>query len=67
MDLIKSPVRYEAMGTMMFDANNNHILDIRGWGRLQYIKDGAAIQDSIGHFIADAINEKNEREGKANV
>jgi len=62
--LIKSPVRYDKYGTMIFDADNNHVLDIRGWGRLQYIKDGASIQDAIGYFIAEAINEKNEREDK---
>jgi len=29
-----------------------------GWGRFQYMKDGEAVQDSVGHFIAEAINEK---------
>ena len=54
-----------------FDEENNHIADIRGWGHIQYLfnnPDGtqdlpkaAAFQDSVGHFIAEAINEKLKR------
>jgi hypothetical protein len=56
--LIKGKVRYVTYGTMILDEDNNHILDIRGWGRLQYMEDGEELQDSIGCFIVDAINEK---------
>jgi hypothetical protein len=60
--LIKSPVKYEQNGAMILDADGNHVLDIRGWGRLQHVEDGTAIRDSIGYFVAEAINEKNQRE-----
>jgi hypothetical protein len=47
---------------------DKHIADIRGWGNIQYLfpkpeggldfDKAAEFQDSIGEFIADAINEK---------
>ena len=58
MEFIKGPVVYEKMGTMILDADNNLIVDIRGWGRFQYMEDGEKKQDEMGQFIADAINEK---------
>jgi len=55
---IKGKVKYDPMGTRVTDEEHNHILDIRGWGRYQYMKDGEKIQDAVGQFIVDAINEK---------
>lgn len=46
----------------IWDEENNHIADARGWGRFQYMEDGDKIHDSLTQFIADAINEKLERE-----
>lgn len=58
-DYIKYPVRYvEGSGTMVFDENDNHISDTRGWGRLQKLDNGDKIQDDITKFIAQAINDK---------
>lgn len=53
---IKHPVKYYPEGTMIMDADNNHILDIRGWGRLQKLSDGEDVQDAIGRYIEDLIN-----------
>lgn len=54
--LIVGPVT--AYSGMLHDAEGNHICDIRGWGRLQYMKDGDKLQDKIGDWVAAAINEK---------
>lgn len=46
--------------------NNERLADIRSCGSVQHLfnthEEAAAFQDSIGQFIADAINEKIERE-----
>lgn len=44
------------------DAEGNMLVDIRGWGRLQYFKDGDKLQDKIAKWVVDAINEKLERD-----
>ena len=61
-NLIKTPVKYEPMGQAIFDADFNRVCDVRGWGRISYMEDPEEKQDSMGQFIADAINEKLERE-----
>lgn len=42
------------------------IVSIRGWGAIQHLfktaKEAAAFQDELGRWIAEAINEKLERE-----
>ena len=62
MNTIKYPVKFEADCGMFFDANDKHFLDIRGWGHIQYMKiEGKTpeqIQDELGLFIQNAINEK---------
>lgn len=60
-DLIKAPVKYEPMGTAIFDAEFNRVCDVRGWGRISYMEDPEEKQDSMGRFIAEAINEKLKR------
>ena len=60
-------VYYDEWGTHLWskqdeDGGSQLIGDIRGWGRIQHLfptqKESEAFQDSIGKFIADAINEK---------
>ncbi len=58
--LIVGPVK--AICGMMHDAEGNHICDIRGWGRIQYYENAEAIQDKMADWIAEAINEKLERD-----
>lgn len=41
------------------DKLGHHILDIRGWGYIQYAdKNAEEIQDSIGEWIVKTLNEK---------
>lgn len=50
------------------DKNSNYqmIAEVRGWGAIQQLFkheiEAAVFQDKIGQFIAEAINEKLERE-----
>ena len=63
------PFRYEH--GYVWDSNNEMVSDgqgmrgllaarIRGWGRIQYMDDpagrAAALQDEIGHMVAEALN-----------
>lgn len=56
------PVVYSNLGTYIFDANEHMICDIRGWGWIQKLSNPEAKQDALGKFIAEAINEKIEKE-----
>ena len=61
-EIIKGKVRLIPNGSGdIWDEENNHIADARGWGRFQYMKDGDKIHDKLTQFIVDAINEKLER------
>lgn len=42
------------------DQNGNHVLDIRGWGYLQYADDdkGAELQDGIGEWVVETLNKE---------
>lgn len=55
---IKFPLKAPVSGWVS-DANGNHVLDIRGWGRLQYADDdkGPEIQDAIGEWVVKTLNE----------
>jgi len=57
------------------DGNNQMLLNVRGWGAIQHLflvkgkptyddweKDAGKFQDDYGKFVADAINEKIERD-----
>lgn len=66
-DIIKLPVKYDSMGTMIIDSDNNLICDIRGWGRFQYMEEGEKVQDSVGRYIADAINDKIESDSTTDI
>ena len=68
-DFIGSKVYYDDHGQMIFSDRGEEkgvqlLLDVRGWGAIQHlpIKDPDKFQDDMGKWIADAINEKLERE-----
>lgn len=44
----------------IFDADDNMVMQVRGWGRLKYIgeEEGIQVQIKIGNSFADAFNEK---------
>ncbi len=78
IDFLGEKVVYDSMGQKLFavQKNGHHqmLADMRGWGAIQNLfknKDGtireeeaAKYQDDIGQYLADAINEKVERERK---
>lgn len=51
------------------EPDHDPVLSIRGWGAIQHLKDepgyAERFQDTMGQWIADAINEKLERERKS--
>lgn len=56
-DTIKLPVRYDRYGQMIFDAHPNKIIDIRGWGHIQYMDNPEQRQDQIGELICELLNQ----------
>ena len=45
------------------DKQGHHILDLRGWGFIQYADDnkGAEIQDAIGEWVVKTLNKEYEK------
>lgn len=58
--LIKLPVKSDGMGLYIHDADGNMVMQVRGWGRLQYlgVYKGIEAQKIIGDAFAQAFNEK---------
>lgn len=54
--LIVGPVT--SYGGMMHDAEGNHILDVRGHGRMQYYQGAEAIEEKVEQWLVDAVNER---------
>jgi hypothetical protein len=55
----KYPCFYADGGQMIFDSNNQMMVDVRAWGMIQYIKSENKpedLQDALGEFIAESIN-----------
>lgn len=76
-EFITGPVEYDAYGGQYFwvkepNGGIQMLAELRGWGHIQNMfgakgksfdgKAASEFQDQIGRFIADAINEKMERE-----
>ncbi len=63
---IQGPFRSSNGAGYVFCPDGFVFAHVRGWGALQYLKDGAAIQDANLQFMVDALNEKVARmkEGK---
>jgi hypothetical protein len=72
----RDEVQYHTSGTEIWavektkDADYlHHVADVRGWGELQNLfkldmDKASEFQDKVGKFIAEAINEKLQRERK---
>lgn len=56
-ETLKFPVRYDKQGQTIWDANNMMICDIRGWGKIQFLRAPEKRQDEIGFLIADLLND----------
>ena len=54
--IFKFPLKYDIYGQSILDQDNNKVLDIRGWGHIQYLEDAENIQDNIGEYICNLIN-----------
>ena len=50
----EAPWRYEPIRQTVWAGNTYMVADIRGWGHLQYLPNGKALQDATGVFIATA-------------
>lgn len=57
LDSIRRPVRYDPEGQRVCDSQNETALQIRGWGRLQYLDRPEERQDAIGELVAKLIND----------
>jgi hypothetical protein len=53
---IKFPLKYDDYGRYIFDADGNIFAQIRGWGKLQKLENGAEVQDAIGQFVVQTLN-----------
>ncbi len=61
--------KYDDSGQMIFgvqnDGEHRYLLDLRGWGGIRNLindeNKAMKFQDSVGEWIAEAINEKLER------
>lgn len=43
------------------DSQGHHILDLRGWGFIQYLGEGAEeLQDEIGDWVVETLNKAYE-------
>jgi hypothetical protein len=45
---------YDSQNNMIAD-QAGHVLRVRGWGRISYLKDPEQLQDSVGDLIAKAL------------
>lgn len=58
----KAPFRYhhgyiwDANQEMVADRTEQALLTVRGWGRLQHLRNPEALQDRIGELIAECLN-----------
>lgn len=62
VELYKPPFRYEygyiydAAHRVVADSDGQDaVLRVRGWGRIGYLPDAAALQDKVGELIAEAL------------
>jgi len=57
------PVWCDEYGMYIFDKENNMIMDVRGWGRLQYLPEGEGerVQKATGDAFAEALNDAHNR------
>jgi hypothetical protein len=56
--LYHAPFRFDNHGTTIFDAADNMVCQVRGWGRISSQKGeviGAQIQDAFGYKLAELI------------
>lgn len=52
---ISFPVQGDDYGHI-FDRDRNHVLDIRGWGRVQYLDNSEQVMMDMEGMVVDLIN-----------
>jgi hypothetical protein len=52
IDLYHAPFRYNPNDQAIRDAHGEKVLDVRGWGRIQYIDNAEKLQDAVGERVA---------------
>ena len=63
LQVAKLPLRYDAQGQSIHDADGNRLLDIRGWGWIQSRLDAPEdAQDAFGRQVCDLLNRQAESE-----
>ena len=60
-EVYKFPLKYDEYGQNILDQDNNLVLNLRGWGHIQYVEEPEKTQDDIGRFICEAINHMNNQ------
>jgi hypothetical protein len=55
-EIIQAPFRYDDYGQMIFDKNNNIIVNVRMWGQLQNEENAEELQDGFGNMLAETLN-----------
>lgn len=51
------PFKYDPNNQAIYDGDDRHVLDVRGWGRIQYMDGAEALQDAAGERIVSILNE----------
>ncbi len=58
LQIYKLPLSYDNNGQFIIDAQQQKVADVRGWGVLQYQKNGELLQDTLGEMLVKSFNEK---------
>lgn len=58
LETLRGPLRYDSGSQVVLDYKGEVILDLRGWGYIQYMSQAANRQDAIGELIADLLNKE---------
>ena len=63
--LYKAPFKFDVRGGYIWDANHEmvadglgeagHMLQVRGWGRISYLPEPGALQDTVGELFAELL------------
>ena len=61
-ETIEFPVRYDARQQTVWDSKHMMVCDIRGWGKIQFMKQPEERQDAIGELVARLLNEFSTKE-----
>lgn len=60
---IEFPLKHIGFGRI-YDQQSGHILDIRGWGRIQYHSEGGEaamkLQDDLAEWVVEVLNKAYE-------